>query len=432
MATTSGSAAGSAADQGQQRRWRDAGGDGLAASLKRTLDKPLTSYHLVLGVSGLLMTLGLLMVLSASSVSSLREYDSSYAIFMRQAMWVVIGVPLAYLTSRLPRGLIRGLSWPALIISVLLIAATYIPHVGVTIHGNRNWISFGGPFQIQPSELGKLALVLWLADVYARKGRLLGQWRHLLVPMVPACLVVVGLVIGQGDLGTALVLFAIVLGMLWVVGAPTRLFMGTFLVVAVAAFALVSTERERVERLTGFLDPMADYGGAVGRPATASSRWPQAGSGAAASVPATRSGAGCPRLTPTTSSPSSARSSGLFGTVVVLGLFATLAYAGVRIAARTKDPFVRYASAGIVVWLLSQALINIGMVLGLLPVIGIPLPLISYGGSALLPTLVALGLLMSFARTEPGAKAALRARKRRTGRTAARPRPQRETVSSRT
>ena len=89
MATTSGSASGSAADQGQQGRWRDAGGDGLAASLKRTLDKPLTSYHLVLGVSGLLMTLGLLMVLSASSVSSLREYDNSYAIFMRQAMWVV-------------------------------------------------------------------------------------------------------------------------------------------------------------------------------------------------------------------------------------------------------------------------------------------------------------------------------------------------------
>ena len=101
----------------------------------------------------------------------------------------------------------------------------------------------------------------------------------------------------------------------------------------------------------------------------------------------------------------------------MLGLFVTLAYAGVRIAARTKDPFVRYASAGIVVWLLTQALINIGMVLGLLPVIGIPLPLISYGGSALLPTLVALGLLMSFARTEPGAEAALRARKRRSGRT---------------
>jgi cell division protein FtsW len=432
VATTSGSASGSAADQGQQGRWRDAGGDGLAASLKRTLDKPLTSYHLVLGVSGLLMTLGLLMVLSASSVSSLREYDSSYAIFMRQAMWVVIGVPLAYVTSRLPRGLIRGLSWPALIISVLLIAATYIPHVGVTIHGNRNWISFGGPFQIQPSELGKLALVLWLADVYARKGRLLGQWRHLLVPMVPACLVVVGLVIGQGDLGTALVLFAIVLGMLWVVGAPTRLFMGTFLVVAVAAFALVSTERERVERLTGFLDPMADYGGSGWQAShgffalATGGLW---GRGIGAS---NQKWGGLPEAHTDYIFAIIGEEFGLFGTVVVLGLFATLAYAGVRIAARTKDPFVRYASAGIVVWLLSQALINIGMVLGLLPVIGIPLPLISYGGSALLPTLVALGLLMSFARTEPGAKAALRARKRRSGRTTTRPRPQRETVSSRT
>ena len=109
---------------------------------------------------------------------------------------------------------------------------------------------------------------------------------------------------------------------------------------------------------------------------------------------------------------------GLFGTLVVLALFVTLAYVGIRIAARTPDLFVRYASAGIVVWLLAQALINIGMVLGLLPVIGIPLPLISYGGSALLPTLIALGLLLSFARTEPGAQAALRARKRRRAGTA--------------
>ena len=97
---------------------------------------------------------------------------------------------------------------------------------------------------------------------------------------------------------------------------------------------------------------------------------------------------------------------------MVLALFATLAYVGIRIAVRTNDLFVKYASAGIVVWLLSQALINIGMVLGLLPVIGIPLPLISYGGSALLPTLVSLGLLLSFARTEPGAREALQARRR--------------------
>ncbi len=405
-----------ATTEGAQTGWRDAGGEGFRASLKRTLDKPLTSYQLVLGVAGLLLTLGLLMVLSASSVSSLREYGSSYAIFMRQAMWVCIGLPAALLASRLPRGLIRGLSWPALIVSIILIGLTYVPGIGVTVHGNRNWISFGGPFQLQPSELAKLALVLWLSDVYARKGRLLHQWRHMLIPMVPVCLVVVGLVIGQGDLGTALVLFAIILGMLWVVGAPTRLFLGTFLIIAVTAFALASTQRERVDRLTGFLDPLANYGGSGWQAShgffalATGGLW---GRGIGAS---NQKWGGLPEAHTDYIFAIIGEEFGLFGTIVVLGLFVTLAYAGVRIAARSKDPFVRYASAAIVVWLLSQALINIGMVLGLLPVIGIPLPLISYGGSALVPTLVSLGLLMSFARHEPGAQAALRARKRRPGR----------------
>ncbi|MEP6665905.1 MAG: putative lipid II flippase FtsW [Nocardioidaceae bacterium] len=393
-------------------RWRDAGGEGFTSSLKRTLDKPLTSYHLVLGVSGLLLTLGLLMVLSASSVSSLREYGSSYAIFMRQAMWVAIGLPLAWVTSRLPRRVIRGLSWPALLISIALIGLTYVPGIGVKVNGNQNWISFGGPFQLQPSELAKLALVLWIADVYARKGRLLNRWRHLIVPMVPACLVVVTLVVGQGDLGTALVLFAIILGMLWVVGAPTKLFIGSFLVIAVAAFALASTQKERVDRLTGFLDPMADYGGSGWQAShgffalATGGLW---GRGIGAS---NQKWGGLPEAHTDYIFAIIGEEFGLFGTIVVLLLFVTLAYAGVRIAARSKDTFIRYASAGIVVWLLAQAMINIGMVLGLLPVIGIPLPLISYGGSALLPTLVALGLLMSFARTEPGAAAALRARRR--------------------
>jgi cell division protein FtsW len=103
---------------------------------------------------------------------------------------------------------------------------------------------------------------------------------------------------------------------------------------------------------------------------------------------------------------------GLFGTLVVLGLYITLAFAGIRIAVRSKDRFVAFASGGIVIWLLSQTVINIGMVLGFFPVIGIPLPLISYGGSALLPTVVAVVLLLSFAKTEPGAPAALRGRRR--------------------
>lgn len=403
-----------------ERRWAEADtqprADGFLATLKRALDRPTASYHLVLGVAGLLLVLGLLMVLSASSVYSLRQYDSSYAIFTKQAMWVAAGLPVAWIASRMPLRLVRVLAWPGLLVSVALIGLTYVPGVGVSINGNRNWITFGGPFQLQPSELAKLALVLWFADVYARKAKLLHQWRHLAVPLLPMSLVVVGLVVGQGDLGTALVLFAIVLGMLWVVGAPARLFAGTFLAFCALAFALATTEQERVSRLTSFLDPVAEYSGngwqaSHGFFALATGGLWGRGIGAS-----NQKWGGLPEAHTDYIFAIIGEEFGLFGTLVVLGLFATLAYAGIRIAVRTKEPFVRYASAGIVVWLLCQALINIGMVLGLLPVIGIPLPLISYGGSALVPTLVALGLLLSFARTEPGAAAALRARRQRAGR----------------
>jgi cell division protein FtsW len=395
-----------------EEKWRiGVDASGFRAALKRILDKPLTSYHLVLGVSGLLLSLGLLMVLSASSVTSLNEYGNSYAIFTKQAIWVCVGVPLALVASRLPIGLIRFGAWPALVVSVVLIAMTYVPGFGVSVNGNQNWLSFGGPFQIQPSELAKLAMVLWCADVYSRKDRLLTQWRHVLVPMMPVCALVVAMVVLQGDLGTALVLFAIVLGVLWVIGAPARLFLGSLLVVSVLAFGLAVSQPERVARLTGFLNPIANYG---------SQGW-QASHGFFALATGGLWGSGIGASSQKWGNLPGAHTDfifaiigeelGLFGTLAVLGLFVTLAYVGIRIAARTPDLFVKYASAGIVVWLLSQTLINIGMVLGLLPVIGIPLPLVSYGGSALVPTLVALGLLLSFARTEPGAPAALRARR---------------------
>lgn len=391
--------------------------EGFVAAIRRELHKPLASYYLVLGAAGLLLALGLLMVLSASSVSSLQQYGNSYAIFIKQAVWAGVGLPLAWVASRLPRGLVRFVAWPALLLSAAMIALTYVPALGVAVNGNRNWLSFGGPLQFQPSEFAKLALILWCADVYARKGELLRQWRHLLIPTMPACAAVVLLVIGEGDLGTALVLFAIVLGLLWLVGAPFRLFGSTFLAVSVVAFGLATTQHERVARLTSFLDPLAHYGDRGWQAShsffalATGGLW---GTGIGAS--SQKWGNRLPGAHTDFIFAVIGEEFGLFGTLVVLALFATLTYAGIRIACRTSDMFVRLAAGGIVVWLMSQTLINIGMVVGLLPVIGIPLPLISYGGSALLPTLIAIGLLLSFARAEPGAAAALRARRRRRGR----------------
>ena len=392
----------------QQRRSKEQ--PGWLASTRQALDRPLTSYHLVLGGTGLLLCLGLVMVLSASSVYSYLAHGSSYYVFVHQALWVCIALPLGWVASRLPPVWFGRLAYPALIASVALVALTYVPGFGVEVNGNRNWLALG-PVTVQPSEFAKLALVVWAAHVYARKDALLDRWHHLLLPVLPVAVLLVAGVVGQGDLGTALVLLAILLGMLWVVGAPGRLFAGAAVIVIGCALYLAAQEPYRVRRITGFLNPFADYEysgwqAAHGFFALASGGWWGLGIGASrqkwGSLPEAHTDFIFAVI---------GEELGLFGTLVVLALFVTLAYAGVRIAVRAKLPFVRYAAAGITVWLLAQALINIGAVLGLVPVIGIPLPLVSYGGSALLPTVVALGMLLGFARAEPGALNELRKRR---------------------
>jgi cell division protein FtsW len=385
---------------------------GWVDTLRQSLDRPLTSYYLLVGAAGLLLVLGLVMVLSSSSVWSYENYDGdSYAVFLKQLTWVVLAGPFVLVATRLPHRVLRMLAWPALLVSVVLLALTQTS-MGVTVNGNKNWLALG-PIQIQPAELAKLAVVLWCSHVYANKERLLGDWRHTLIPVVPLMALVIGLVVLGHDLGTALVLMAIVLGLLWVVGAPSRMFAGSILVAGVAALGLAATSEERMERLTSFADPFASFQGAGWQAAHgifAMSSGGLLGKGIGASqqkwgeLPAAHTDFIFAVL---------GEELGLVGTLLVLGLFLTLAYAGLRVAQRTTDPFARYMAAGITVWITAQMMINVGMVLTLLPVIGIPLPLVSYGGSALLPSLVALGLLVSFARHEPGAQAALLAKRRR-------------------
>jgi cell division protein FtsW len=399
----------------------------LRDSVRHLLDRPLTSYYLLLGSSALLLTIGLMEVMSASSVYSFKAYGNSYHIFLRQLTWVLMALPIAFAATRVPHRLLRWLAWPALVVSTVLIYLTSTS-LGFAVNGNRNWLALG-PLTVQPSELAKLAIILWCADLYARKDKLLDNWVHALVPMVPVTGMVTGLVVMQGDLGTALVLMAIILGMLWVVGAPARLFVGSLVTVAVLALYLATTNAERLQRLTNFADPFKDYQGAGWQPAHglfAMSTGGLLGKGIGASQ---QKWGTLPEAHTDFIFAVLGEELGLVGTLLVLALFLTLAYAGIRIAVRTKEPFVRYMAAGITIWITAQMMVNVGMVLALLPVIGLPLPLVSYGGSALLPSLVALGLLMSFARSEPGAKAALRARRRRraagvtaAGRAARRPR----------
>ena len=232
------------------------------------------------------------------------------------------------------------------------------------------------------------------------------------MPVVPGLLAAILLVVGGRDLGTALVLFAILLGMLWVVGAPARFFVLCISLVSVAAIFLASTSSERLARITNFADPFKDFHDTGWQPAhglyaLSSGGWFGQGIGGSQ-----QKWGDLPEAHTDFIFAVLGEELGLVGTLLVIALFLTIAYAALRVARETRDPFVRYATFGVVVWLLGQMIINVGMVLALMPVIGIPLPLVSYGGSSLLPTLVALGLLIGFARNEPEAARALAQRRR--------------------
>jgi cell division protein FtsW len=385
---------------------RDEGG---LASFRRTLERPLTPYYLLLGATGLLLAIGLVMVLSASSVDAYNKHDNSYYWAIKQLMWVVIALPCAWIATRMPLRLLRFASWPMVLVSIVLLVLTQTS-MGVSVHGNQNWLGIG-PLQVQPSEIAKFSMVLWCADVYARKDALLGSWRHLFIPVVPVIGLLTALVLLGGDLGTALVLFAIALGLFWVVGVPARLFVAAVSVVSVAALYLAASSPERLNRITSFVNPFDDFQG---------SGW-QAGHGILGMASGGILGKGIGASQQKWGNLPEAHTDfifavlgeelGLVGTLLVLVLFFTIAYAGLRVATETKDVFVRYATAGVVIWLMAHVVINIGMVLALLPVIGIPLPLVSYGGSSLVPELVALGLVIGFARAEPSAAGVLRQRR---------------------
>ncbi|NVI89974.1 putative lipid II flippase FtsW [Actinomadura sp. BRA 177] len=375
------------------------------------LDRPLTSYYLVLGCSMLLLALGLTMVLSASSVKQLQATGSAYTLFQKQAVWVAIGLPAMWVASRLPVKTFRALAYPLLLLAVVALAMVLIPGLGRSANGATRWVDLG-PVQIQPSELAKLALVLWGADLLARKDRLgqLTEWRPLLVPLMPGAGLLVLLVMLGSDLGTTLVLLTIFLALLWVVGAPGRLFVGIAGLVSLLVSILIVVEPYRMQRLTGFLDPSGNklttnYQGTQGLYAVASG-----------GLFGTGLGEGrakwdyLPHAETDFIFAIVGEEFGLVGTLVVLGLFGMLAYAGLRIARRVKDPFTRLAAAGATAWLVVQAVVNIGAVIAVLPITGIPLPLVSYGGSALIPSLFALGMLLAFAKREPGARQALSAR----------------------
>ncbi|MDQ3476372.1 MAG: putative lipid II flippase FtsW [Actinomycetota bacterium] len=374
-------------------------------------DRPMTSFHLVLAAGGALLLIGLIMVFSATSVDSLQENGSVYASFGTQVTFAGFGLVAFWIALRMRPTLLRRLAGPGMLIALLLLVLVLIPGIGQEYNEARRWFEIG-PLSLQPSELAKVAFVVWGADLLVRKRKLIDRWPHLLVPLVPAGVLLGVLVLMQPNLGTALVFFLILFSLLWSVGAPARLFvtMGTALVAAVVV--MIAAEPYRAARLTGFLDPFADPDGATlqaanGLYALATGGWWGVGLGNS------RMKWG---LLPEQDSDFIfaiiGEELGFAGCLLVLALYGLLAYAGIRVARRTNDGFIRLAAAAITVWLIGQALINVGYVVGLLPITGLPLPLISSGGTSLILTMFAVGILANFARHEPAAVSYLKRRRR--------------------
>ena len=380
-------------------------------SWRTLLDRPLTSYYLVLGITVLLLGLGLVMVQSTASVTDLSVGLSPYSDFKKQLLGAAVGVPLMWVAARSSPKLFRAFAYPLIALSVVGLCLTLIRGVGVAENGAARWISVGGQ-QVQPSEIAKLALAVWGADLLARKDKLglLTDWRHMLVPLMPGAAVLCLLVMTGDDLGTTFILLMIFLALLWVIGAPGRVFSGMLILMLLAVGLMIVTQQYRLGRLTGFLGPQ---GSATGPNMQRIQSQYAVGSGGVFGVGL---GAGrekwgwVPESTNDFIFAIIGEELGLVGTLCVTFLYGGLAFAGLRIARRVPDTFPRLAAAAITIWIVLQAALNIGVAIGVVPVVGVPLPLVSAGLSSLLVTLVALGMLMSFARLEPGAQEALAAR----------------------
>lgn len=347
----------------------------------------------------LLLLLGLLMSFSASIVDAAQDGDA-FATFRRQVLWAALSVPAFFLAARLPRHRLRELSWPLFIAVLVLLVLVVLPGVGVTRFGSTRWLGVGGA-TFQPSEVAKLALLLWLADVLERKRPADGTLHatsHLLVPAVPALVLLGGLVMLQPDLGTTILLALIVGAMLFVEGLQLRIILGGVLVGATAVTALVLAAPYRVARIRGWLYA-EQYAQAEGFQLMQS--WVALGSGGVWGL-----GLGSSRAkwnfvpNPETDFVFAivGEELGLVGAVLLILLFLVVLLLGLHVAFNAAPGYDRTLAFTITVWVVGQAFVNIGTVIGLLPITGVTLPLVSAGGSSLLVTMVALGLLVNVAR----------------------------------
>ena len=342
---------------------------------------------------------GCIMVLSASSVTMISQGQSPFSQVSSQIMFLIIGVIAMAGITHIPVEYYHKKSVVYAMLIIALVMQFAVVVVGVEVNGNRNWLKIPGGPQIQPSEFSKLAIIMWLAWVYSRHGDISRSIWRTLFPSTYGVGVLVLLIMLGGDMGTAMVYGFIFVGMMWLAGASRSSLLKIGAALAALALVGVLSSTNRVARIFGIWGSCTN------------ANCDQANSGEVALTTGGFLGVGLGQSRQKYNYLAEAHNDyifaiigeelGLLGTLAVLLLYVGLVYCAVRIMLRTTDPLVRLATGGIMIWLTSQAIINMGMVSRILPVIGVPLPFVSYGGSSLLSSLFAAGLLLAFARQTP-------------------------------
>ena len=372
-------------------------------AVRRIFAAETPEYFLLLGTTLFLVVFGLVMVLSSSSIESRVQDGDFFAKAARQGLYALIGIPIMLLAARAPTYFWKRWAWRAIMVAIVAQLLVVGTGLGVGNGFNTNWLQIGS-FTAQPSEIVKVALIIWLALVLASKGDRLKDWRQVALPILPVAGAAIAFVLVGRDLGTAIILFAMVLGALFYAEVKLR-FIGVALVAAsILVLFVVQASRSRTNRIGSWLEGCTNPSQQSGDCWQTVNGWEALAHGGVFGVGLGNSTAKWSWLPESDNDFIFAiigEELGLVGAIILLLLFIVLTIALIRIIRMQTDPFARIATSVAMVWIIGQAFVNVAVVLGILPVLGVPLPLVSAGGSALITTLAALGIVLSFARTRP-------------------------------
>ena len=354
------------------------------------VDKTLFAATLIL------LFIGLVMVFSASAVMAKERFDSPYTFVIRQLMWAVAGVIAMVIAMKVDYNRYRQ---PAVVFSLLSVTTLMLVAVFFLdrSHNTHRWMKFGA-FSFQPSELAKPALILFLAWFLHTRLKAIDDWKLTLLPAAGVTALIGGLIVLQPDLGTGIVCFAVAASMLFIAGMRMRYFGIAAANAVVPLYFLLFHVAWRRERILAFLNPYSDPQGRGFHIIQSLIAVGTGGLTGAGLMEGKQKLFYLPEPHTDFIFAVTAEEFGLFGSLLVVGLFALFLYRGIRTAFRAKDPFARLLAIGITSMVVLQALMNISVVLGMMPTKGIPLPLISSGGSSLLVTLASIGVLLNITR----------------------------------